>query len=85
MARSPPKYHVDLAVSDAGGGPNLFAGQRSHRSWNNGASRKVEFVDGGMHRVDFDRGDDIEAGLLETQAEAASASEEIDANGSVLS
>ena len=81
LAGRAAEHAIDLAPADAGCFCNLCTGQALDRSGNDSGQRKVELVDRAMHRVDLGRRGDVEAGLLEAEAKAAGAGEQVDPDG----
>jgi hypothetical protein len=61
-----------------------IAGQADDRLRDYGSFGKVEVMNCGMNRVDFDSGDDVESGLFEAQRHAASSGEQVDSYWSFI-
>jgi hypothetical protein len=80
LARRAPENDVYLASSDSGSDPNLSACQADNGLGEHLATRKVELVRRAMNRVDFNGGNDIEAGLLKAETHSARTSKKVDAN-----
>jgi hypothetical protein len=70
---SAAEYDVDPPPTDTGSLPYRGARKADHRFRQHYAFGEIEFVNRGVDRVDFHRGNDIEPGLLETEAETADA------------
>src|ERR1700723_2001487 len=80
LARSSAEHRIDARVAEIGGVANFSARYFRSVGANRRAARKIELVNGRMDRIDFDRGGDIETGLLESQRQSSGSCEEVDAD-----
>lgn len=74
LAGGTAKYDIHSPGPYPSSLPYLGSGQSGNRLREHDASRKVVFVYSAMNGVYFNCGDDVEAGLLETQPKAPSTS-----------
>ena len=82
LARGAAEYAIDRATRNAGCLFDLGPGEAFDRARYYGRAREIELVDGLMHRIDLDGCGHVETGLLETEAEPASAGEKVDTDRS---
>jgi hypothetical protein len=80
LARCAADYDIDTTRTDSCDPTNFCSRQSLDRPWDDCTFGKIELVNGSMDRVDLDRGHNVEACLLETEAEPARASEQINAS-----
>jgi hypothetical protein len=74
------EYDVDLSFFQTSPRPNFGARNLGRIRANRSATGEIEFMDGAMHRIYFDRGDDIETGLFESEGQPASSRKQIDSD-----
>ena len=75
LARSATKNYVNAAAANSCPPPDLISGEANNRLGKNRAAREIVFVDCAMDGIDFNGGDNVEAGLFEAQAKASGAGE----------
>jgi hypothetical protein len=78
LTRSAAEYDLDLPTAYSGPISDFRARQGGNRLCQHRAVWKVVLVDSAMDWVDFYRGNDIEASLLEAQAESSRTGKQID-------
>jgi hypothetical protein len=80
LTRGTPKDHIYVADANSCSAPDFGSGQPHNRSRQHRALGKVVGVDSAVDGVDFNRGHDIETGLLEAQAKTSGTRKQIDSD-----